>query len=65
MVPNYSCQYTFNNMENAVKGLLITADATKRQELIRSLDAQTIASLRASQDEEVTKLIVDILDVQK
>ena len=65
MVPNYSCQYTFNNMENAVKGLLITADATKRQEFIRSLDAQTIASLRASQDEEVTKLIVDILDVQK
>ena len=52
-------------MENAVKGLLITADATKRQEFIRSLDAQTIASLRASQDEEVTKLIVDILDVQK
>ena len=52
-------------MENAVKGLLITADATNWQELIRSLDAQTISSLRASRDEEVTKLIVDILDVEK
>ena len=65
MVPNYSCQYTFNNMENAVKGLLIAADATKRQEFIRSLDAPTIASLLASRDEEVTKIIADNLDVEK
>ena len=65
MVPNYSWQYTFNNMENAVKGLLIAADATKRQEFIRSLDAPTIASLLASRDEEVTKIIADNLDVEK
>ena len=52
-------------MESAVKGLLIAVDATKRQEFIRRLDAQTIASMLASRDEEVTKIIVDILDVEK